>query len=753
MNVLKNMDNCYGCGACFNICPIHAIEMKHNDDGFLEPKIDEKKCIKCNRCRKVCISYTNKANKMDYNPRCFAVSVKDFLEESSSGGLFSLLAEWILEHNGIVCGVEFDDKFNAVYKAAKTCNELEPLKLSKYVQSDTGAIFREVNKELANGKWILFVGCGCQVAGLKSYLGDSYNNLITVDLLCHGAPSPIIFKKHLNSMFGIENIKAVEMRNREGWSSCLHVVLQNGEVFHFNNRREIYGLSFHKDLILRKTCYGCKFSNIQRQGDLTLGDMWEARKLKLGDPFEKKSSVVLLNTSKGSMFFEKIINEAMHDIELIDLTEKGISIDKLNKNITRPSVSREKLKKRNIFYDNYKRLSFEEAAWRTLYPNSIGLLLYMSNNYGSCATNYALYTAVKKLGYTPIVVDNLIEIRGLSKKFAEKHMIMSSKFMEQGDFKSSNQLFETYLVGSDQSYRFDSPFVIKNIEKFLMTFAGREKRKIIYAGSFGPKNYKVDENIKKLFAHGLGEVRAISFREDYAVEMCEKLFSVRSEWVCDPVFLVEKEEWIKLAKESRVSMSEPFLFAYIRFYSESRIELIKRQASKHNLKVVVACDANDHNKLKEKIAMAQIIDPVEFVDWLQYYLNADFVITDSFHGTCFSLIFEKKFIAIKAGTKERFDSLAKLLDCMLSELGIYENIDKIQIKTINYELINRKIEIIKKAGLEWLSKALISESDMDGIKQADVLFQEAKLFKENYYLKKEIHRIKKEILDFARNYE
>lgn len=740
MRILKDMNTCYGCGACLNACPVKAIEMHANPEGFIEPCIDEEKCIECNKCKNVCIAHQPKYfAKTEIPTEFYAITAESFWLESSSGGVFSLLGEYAISNNGVVFGAAFSSDWEVEHIEAHNSAELVPLKLSKYVQSDTKRTFSSVKEYLKSGRLVIYVGCACQIAGLISFLeGVDQEKLITVDLLCHGVPSPGMFREHLENKFGLDNIKNVEMRNRDGWSSCLHVELNNGEIYHYNNRKEIFGLAFHKDLILRKTCYECRFSKIPRQGDLTIGDMWEAANLKLGYPYEKKSSLALVNSEKGGKYLTKVLNDPTYKVEYIKLNDINIGIEKLNRNISKPSAT--KFEKREVFWKNYEKMSFEEAAWKAFYPNSVGMLLYMSNNYGSVATNYALYEAIKVLGYTPIVCDNLVELRGISKRFAEKHMQLASKFMKTKDYENANLLFDSFIVGSDQTYRFDSPFVIKNIECFLMTFAKENKRRIVYAGSFGPETYTVDDKERKLFKHAFSSMSDVSFREDYAVKMSEKLFERYADWVCDPVFLPEREVYIKLAKESKLKdMERPFLLAYIRFASDERIELIRTQAKLNKLKAIVICDATSHKKLAEKMSMDEIIEPVEFVDWLWYYIHADMVITDSFHGTCFSIIMQKKFLAIKAGTKQRFDSLAHMFETTLDKVQIYENIkDMISnenaIKCPDYSYISEIIQKVRKKGFQWLEKALSRDVNPDNVFATDILLNESLLYADNFTL-------------------
>lgn len=245
MRILDNMESCYGCGACFNACPTGAVSMKENVEGFMEPVIDAEKCIACGKCRQVCPS-VNCQYPNNPEPDIYAFSAEEkLLYDSSSGGIFTFLAENVLKKGGYVAGAAYDDKFRVNHIIIHDIEELDLLRRSKYLQSSTGDTFQRVKELLEEGRYVLYSGCPCQIAGLLRFLGKDYDKLYTVDVLCHGIPSPKLFQEHLcNSYGGVEKIEDVEFRSREGWGTLFRVKSKGGETRTSYFNRSVYLWSF-----------------------------------------------------------------------------------------------------------------------------------------------------------------------------------------------------------------------------------------------------------------------------------------------------------------------------------------------------------------------------------------------------------------------------------------------------------------------------------------------------------------------------
>lgn len=307
-------EDCCACGACVNICPKNAISMKEDKYGFLFPVIDSDLCIDCKLCKKVC-AYQNIIETNNPLKTWVAVSKnKEKLKKSASGGVFYTLADAVIKEKGYAVGAAFNDKFELSHIIADNEKTLEKMQGSKYTQSSTGLVFREIKKKLNNNETVLFSCCPCQVAGLKSYLGKDYNNLITIDLICHGVPSNRAFKDYLKFFEKKKHIKVKKFSFRDksiGWGINCSVLTDRAKKIKIFCSSSSYMYYFLHSLIYRKNCYSCKYADSHRTGDITIGDFWGIEKehpelLGKNKIDESKGvSVIIANTDKGIDFIKK----------------------------------------------------------------------------------------------------------------------------------------------------------------------------------------------------------------------------------------------------------------------------------------------------------------------------------------------------------------------------------------------------------------------------------------------------------------
>ncbi|MBO5852165.1 MAG: Coenzyme F420 hydrogenase/dehydrogenase, beta subunit C-terminal domain, partial [Clostridia bacterium] len=211
---------CSGCSACLHICPKNSISMEPDKNGFLRPVIDETKCTNCGLCKKTC-PVLNKKEQQEKNVQAYAVINKDegVRKDSSSGGVFTQIAKYVLSKNGVVFGALFDENFKVKHAYIESENDLIKLQKSKYVQSEIGVTYKEAKNFLDQGRFVLFTGTPCQIGGLQAYLKKPYDNLITQDFICHGVPSPKVWKKYIDKKKKVGNIKEVSFKDkRTGWN-------------------------------------------------------------------------------------------------------------------------------------------------------------------------------------------------------------------------------------------------------------------------------------------------------------------------------------------------------------------------------------------------------------------------------------------------------------------------------------------------------------------------------------------------------
>lgn len=302
---------CTLCQVCTNICPKDCITLDLFKDGFKYPVIDKETCINCNTCEKKC-PVLNPLKSVKSLKQAYAGMNTNEEEriKSSSGGVFSTLARHIINQNGVVCGAAFDDKLHVEHIIIDNENELKKLRGSKYVQSNTNNIFNQIKRQLIEGKKVLFTGCPCQVGGLHAYLGKEYENLYTMDVICHGIPSQNIFDKYIELLEKKYKSKVVEFFFRDkskGWhTSSIKAKFENGKEYTKVTSEDIYMRGFYRNIYLKPACYNCEFRNFKSGSDITLGDFWGAEIEEKEIDDNKGLSAVIVNTPKGIMLKDSI---------------------------------------------------------------------------------------------------------------------------------------------------------------------------------------------------------------------------------------------------------------------------------------------------------------------------------------------------------------------------------------------------------------------------------------------------------------
>lgn len=312
---IKEKKNCCGCKACEIICPKNCIEMTVDEEGFWYPIVDKDKCIDCGMCEKSCPILNKASRKKSFDAKVYgAYSNNESIRiNSSSGGMFSELAASVFEKNGAVFGCTMNDDFSfAKHIKVENVDDLPKLQGSKYLQSDTNITFKEVKNCLQNGQEVLYSGTPCQIAGLKSFLGDYSNasNLITVDIICHGVPSPNTwnyYKTNLEKCFN-SDMKNVSFRNKsDGWQKySLLCEFENKKEYKKFAGDDLYLRGFVADYYLRPSCYDCQFKGDNIKSDITLADFWGIDKVNPKFNDDKGISLVVIHSQKGQQIFDEI---------------------------------------------------------------------------------------------------------------------------------------------------------------------------------------------------------------------------------------------------------------------------------------------------------------------------------------------------------------------------------------------------------------------------------------------------------------
>ena len=354
MNILNElkMNNCTGCHSCYSCCPVSAISMETNTEGFLLPKVDEKKCIQCEKCIISCPIINSP--QINSNNKYYATYCKNEKQHaiSASGGFFATLADYIIERGGYVVGAAFDNKLNLRHIIVNKKKNLIKLFGTKYVQSEIGDVFNSIKYFLDEGKMVLFTGTSCQVAGLKSFLQKEYDKLFCLDLICHGVPSPLIWSKYLKELS--PNDRIIDMTFRKKKMECsdwpLLFKCQSGSLISEGYHDSKYIKGFIRNYYLRESCYHCSFKGVSRCSDITIGDFWGLETYDKSFYHQHGTSMVIIHSEKGNDLFTSISDRLVYE----EVPENiAINIAKTSNVCLFESVPY--TKKRELFFKKYQK--------------------------------------------------------------------------------------------------------------------------------------------------------------------------------------------------------------------------------------------------------------------------------------------------------------------------------------------------------------------------------------------------------------
>ena len=385
---------CCGCTACANICPKEAIEMVPDEEGFLYPSVDKNSCVECGLCDRVCpIQQKCESKPKKVKSYVLRTKVDDVLMNSTSGGFVTPLAEYVLEHNGIVCAAAYDKDFTVKHIMLESAEKekLKNIRGSKYVQSDLNDCFKKIKNYLEMGVSVCFIGTTCQVSGLKSFLHKDYEGLITVDLVCHGVPSPKLWSKYIDyqkNKYGSE-IREISFRNKTyGYhSGTMKICFSNGKTY-FGSARVDYMLkSFFKEIASRPSCYQCRFKTINRCSDYTIYDCWHAAQLveNLHDDDHGYTNVIV-QSEKGKRLLTQI--QKQYEMYPTD-TEKAVELDGI---MVKKSANPHP--KRNAFYKEIDKKTLPEQICEFI---PVSRKDYLIENSKAVIYRAGIYGMLKKL--------------------------------------------------------------------------------------------------------------------------------------------------------------------------------------------------------------------------------------------------------------------------------------------------------------------------------------------------------------------
>lgn len=690
---------CMGCAACDAACPHDAIEMKMGGGKLSNhPVVNPQKCTSCEACLKVCAVLAH--DKPNYDrPEAFAVWASDEIRasKSSSGGVFPVLAKYFLDTGGVVCGAAFvssgGDLPRLEHIIITSADELPRLQGSKYIQSDTSSVLEPIKKSLRSGQKVLFVGLPCQVAGLKQYLKKDYEHLLTLDLICHGVPSYELWARYMKERFGDEHFVDVNFRDKiNGWRGALTITTTTTTTTTRSADDDEYMTAFLKNLGINQACFSCKFCSFPRMGDITIGDFWGVANWDASLDDKKGTSLIFLNNQKGANVFESVKSE----FKLVKQAPFEVACSS-NLNLHRPSIPHQNYE---LFWRLLERGYSVARAVDICVKDKCDFAIYnfwWGMNYGANLTAYALQEAIWELGYIAKTIQ--LAFGGDWQKqfgaiFGKKYLYLTRPH----DFESlelAQYDFGGLIFGSDQVIRPDFGGDLRN--KMISLCLGLDQRRLMISASYGQNlkdflNNKSSAKLRTFYNTAFASFDYISHREQSGVEITKKVFAQDAEFIIDPVFLIDRVKYEQIAQNNLTALPNDFIVAYILDDNDEYKPVFERLKKYFGVPCVLL-------KPQQNLSTET---------FLALFSKAKFILTDSFHGVCFSLIFNKNFFALRNQWRgdERFENLINIFNIDKNFAFGIKDFESKDIEQIDFERINNIIATHRATSLERLKTAL-----------------------------------------------
>ncbi|MBR5195543.1 MAG: polysaccharide pyruvyl transferase family protein [Akkermansia sp.] len=716
-------ENCTACSLCANICPRRAIRMKWNKDGFLVPEVNNDACVDCGLCARQCPALI-KAEAQDNTPGAFQSTGyaawstdEQILRESSSGGVFSEVAKYIIQQGGCVYGVRWEEKLQARFHRIEREEELAQFRGSKYVQAEVGMAYKQVLMDLNTGRKVLFAGTPCQVHALNVYLKKTYENLITISLACHGVPSRLLAERYVAEQEQNEQARMTgwQFRNKlNGWVEFLMVnEYSNGKVMARLKHKDDYMRVFLADVAMKKACFTCvhSYANnaIPEIGDIALGDFWNVRKYHPDWNVFKGISVVLCHSAKGDLaikslagsrklvVYEEEYSVAHHsaDTELGHDEAHLLRVLKLRESVLK--MLRRKEPMRKILRRTEREVSICGIHISEMNPvlrvlahivkrvtrkpsPRVGILTEnLFSNYGGLLQAFALQHAVKSLGYDAFTIHytntgksvlshakNLLaeilwrshilpplplphRVQGAAGRRFIPGNVRRTKLATEREMSRLEHRYKLshVIVGSDQVWNAEAKPL--RMPFFYLSWASERlrKRSISYAASFGRDALEYSEQEYLECAHLLSQFRAVSTREASGTTLCAKM-GVNASQQPDPTLLLSFDDYDSVIADGETCpIPENTIALYLLDRNEPLDSIVQDAALSMNRGVY---EMNSPDAYSEPVSVAQ---------WLRAIRDSEYLITDSFHGCVFAIIFNKAFVCLgnERRGNARFDTL------------------------------------------------------------------------------------------------
>lgn len=660
----------------------------------------------------------------------------DLIKKSSSGGMFAELAKFVLSKNGVVFGCTMErveDGFDVKHIFIEDEKDLYKLQGSKYVQSRIGNTIKEAKEFLDKGRFVLYSGTPCQIAGLKAYLKQDYDNLLTVDLSCEGTPPLNIFNDYIKYLEkNVIKSKIVDFKFRSkkhfGWSTSGFVpIYKKGNKLKekiLPQNLSSYFSYFLSGSILQERCFSCKFTGLKRQSDITIADAWGIDReypelIKKNFNKNRGISLVLINSTKGNTIFEKLkLNLISSEIDINRLRKynhpfRHPSIKPINKEAIIKIYKNDGYKgveskfkhdlgnKYYYFVLKNHTPQFIKNIIKFFKPKQEDFLLmtlYCLSNYGSLLTAFALYKTLTNLGYKGRLI-NYGNFGGFGKAFIRKYLPLTKRCLNKDDFSKLNDITNTFILGADNLINL-AVSELDWVSRNLFNFVSNDKKRLMISGSIGEwdgttQNKQEHNYIKYL----LDKFNSVSTREEHGKDVFENVFGVNADWVNDPVFYLQKDDFVELTRNIKEDYSNKIM-QYV-LYPTSETKKIVEYTKKNMGLDTIKFDGNDNVKYFSNSKNKSV------ENWLKAILESKLVITDSFHCVAFCLIFNKDFVCIKnTHATVRFLSLFKRLGI---QIPLIETVKDLQSADLSYnkDVVNKLLNDIREFALAKIQEYLL----------------------------------------------
>lgn len=694
-HILKNTEICTGCAACISACPKGAIQFRDDDLGFSYPEITAGNCVECGKCLRSCpVAGLAFLPETADEPEAYAAWAHDDIRKaSSSGGVFSLIATEVLRAGGVVYGAAFDANWRVGHRAVERTEELSLLRTSKYVQSEMCRL-DEVRERLEKGQRVLFSGTPCQVAGLHGFLGREYDALLTVDILCHGAPAPVVFAKYLREKI-TGPIRAVNFRDKSnGWKKlCIRIDGDDGG-YSAPHDEDPFMRGFLRNLFLRDCCHACQFARVARVADLSLGDYWGIKRYSRKYDDDRGVSLILVNTQKGAAALAAIAPQLPFCRRTpLKIAVRGNPI--LHTPATRHGAGK-------MFRERFPRADkVSGLILDCLGDNDVGILNFhqTNNNYGAALVGFAMARAVGRLGGNPVLINYVhererLDLASVFEDFRRDFLVRTEVCRNMSDLFHINRRFPRIIAGGDQVWAWTNDYI------YSLCWAHGDKTLLSYAPSFARDRLDWKKSKIRAMRRYLQRLDFVSVREKSGVRICREEFGVKAEQVLDPVLLLSDSDLEEIIRHEKVETPDDEYVAFMVLDGRD-YDLLRRAP--------VMGDLKRRYRLVD-VRLDRDGKPRSFSHWLALLKNAKYVATGSFHGCVLSLLFEKQFVVTltKKRGNERFFSLFDQLEIPRSRIlpSLAEVDEKSFAARLDYRPINAALARERERSLAFLRTAL-----------------------------------------------